>query len=104
MEGTLTGLLIDNAIDLVSVKIPAQTDAEFKKAMLDAEQNCFAMGPTTIDDCGLDFKEVESIKKLQEPGELKMRLYVMLSDKKENYDYAAKTGMIKTDHFKRPQL
>ncbi len=99
MEGTLTGLLIDNAIDLVSVKIPAQTDAEFKKAMLDAEQNCFAMGLTTIDDCGLDFKEVESIKKLQENGELKMRLYVMLSDKKENYDYAAKTGMIKTDRL-----
>lgn len=99
MEGSLTGLLIDNAIDLVTAKIPPQTDAEFKTALQAAEKNCFAMGLTSIDDCGLDFKDVESIKKLQENGELKMRLYVMLSDKKENYDYAAKTGMIKTDRL-----
>ena len=99
MEGTLTGLLIDNAVDLVSAKIPAQTDAEFKKALQAAEQNCFAVGLTTIDDCGLGYRDVEQIKALQENGELKMRLYIMLSDLKENYDYAAKTGMIKTDRL-----
>jgi len=99
MEGTLTGLLIDNAVDLVSAKIPAQTDAEFKKALQAAEQNCFAVGLTTIDDCGLGYRDVEQIKALQENGELKMRLFVMLSDLKENYDYAAKTGMIKTDRL-----
>lgn len=99
MEGTLTGILIDNAIDLVSVKIPAQTETEFKKALQDAEKNCFAMGLTTIDDCGLGFRSVEWIKAMQEKGELKMRMYVMLSDEKANYDYAEKTGMIKTDRL-----
>lgn len=97
MEGTLTGILIDNAIDLVSVKIPASTAEQLKKGLLEAQENCFAMGLTTIDDCGLGFETVESIKKLQEADELKMRLYVMLSDEKKNYDYAIKTGMIKTD-------
>ncbi len=97
MEGTLTGILIDNAKDLVSKKIPATTEKQYTKGLLAAQQNCFAMGLTTIDDCGLGFETVESIKKLQEAGELKMRLYVMLSDNKENYDYAARNGMIKTD-------
>ncbi len=99
MEGTMTGILIDNAIDLVSAKIPGQTDEQLAKALKDAEKNCFAMGLTTIDDCGLGFAAVELIKKMQEKGDLKMRLYVMLSDEKANYDYAEKNGMIKTDRL-----
>jgi len=99
MEGTLTGVLIDNAVDLVSSKIPAATDEQFTKALQAAEQNCFAMGLTTIDDCGLSFPSVDMIKALQAKGDLKMRLYVMLSDEKANYDYAAANGMIKTDRL-----
>jgi len=99
MEGTLTGVLIDNAVDLVSSKIPAATDEQFKKALQAAEQNCFAMGLTTIDDCGLSFPSVDMIKALQAKGDLKIRLYVMLSDEKANYDYAAANGMIKTDRL-----
>jgi len=99
MEGTLTGLLIDNAVGLVASKIPDTTDEQFKKALQAAEQNCFAMGLTTIDDCGLGFESVNRIKNLQDKGDLKMRLYVMLSDDKENYDYLEKTGTIKTDRL-----
>lgn len=99
MEGTLTGLLIDNAVGLVAAKIPNTTDEQFKKALQAAEQNCFAMGLTTIDDCGLGFTSVDRIKKLHENGDLKMRLYVMLSDDKENYNYLEKTGIIKTDRL-----
>lgn len=99
MEGTLTGLLIDNAIDLVSAKIPARTEEQLMKSLQLAQENCFEMGLTTIDDCGLGFATVETIRKMQDSGQLKMRLYVMLSDEKANYDYAAKTGMIKTDRL-----
>lgn len=99
MEGTLTGILIDNAIDLVTAKIPNATKEQFKEALKDAEQHCFAMGLTTIDDCGLSYSNVEWIKELHATGDLKMRLYVMLSDAKENYEYAAKNGMIKTDRL-----
>jgi predicted amidohydrolase YtcJ len=99
MEGTLTGILIDNAIDLVSSKIPDATDQQFKKALQKAEQNCFGMGLTTIDDCGLSFSSMEKIKRLQQNGDLRMRLYIMLSDEKSNFDYAMKNGMIKTDRL-----
>lgn len=98
-EGTLTGVLIDNAAGLVSRNIPIATDEQFKKALQDAEKNCFAMGLTTIDDCGLGFGSVERIKKMQAAGELKMRLYVMLSDAKENYDWLEKNGVIKSDRL-----
>jgi len=99
MEGSLTGILIDNAVDLVSTKIPASTSEQFKKALQAAQQNCFAMGLTTIDDCGLSYKSVEQIKELQAAGDLKMRLYVMLSDEKANYEYARKNGPVKTERL-----
>jgi predicted amidohydrolase YtcJ len=99
MEGTLTGLLIDNAVRLVAAKVPDATDEQFKKALHAAEKNCFAVGLTTIDDCGLGFGSVDKIKALQDNGDLKMRLYVMLSDDKKNYDYLEKQGIIKTDRL-----
>ena len=92
----LTGILIDNAVEIVGAKIPSATADQFKKALLAAEKNCFAVGLTTIDDCGLNYTDVENIKALQATGILKMRLYVMLSDDKKNYDYLEKRGIIKT--------
>ena len=92
----LTGILIDNAVEIVGAKIPAATADQFKRALLAAEKNCFAVGLTTIDDCGLNYTDVENIKALQATGILKMRLYVMLSDDKKNYDYLEKRGIIKT--------
>ena len=96
-NGKLTGLLIDNAVDLVTAKIPETTLEQFQKNLLQAQANCFAFGLTTIDDCGMNYKNVEKIKSLQDAQKLKMRFYVMFSDAKENYDYADAKGKIKTD-------
>ncbi|MNK09175.1 N-substituted formamide deformylase precursor [compost metagenome] len=98
-NGKPTGMLIDNAIGLVSSKIPNLTKERMKELLLQAQQNCFAVGLTTIDDCGLDYPAVEGIEKLQKEGSLKMRLYVMLSDAKKNYDFLIKRGKIKTDRL-----
>ena len=96
-NGALTGVLVDNATDLVSAKIPQATEQQARQILLDAQKNCFAAGLTTIDDCGLDFKTVELIEKMNAERALKMRLYVMLSDGEANYAYLFKRGIIKTD-------
>lgn len=98
-DGKLTGLLIDNAVELVANKVPTANATQAKKILLDAQKNCFAVGLTTIDDCGLDYDAVEFIAKLHEEKSLKMRLYVMLSDAEKNYDYLFKKGAIKTDRL-----
>lgn len=98
-NGKLTGILIDNAVDLVSAKIPQLTPAQFRQAMQQAEKNCFAVGLTTVDDCGLSYPVAEQISALQDSGFLKMRLYIMLSDEKQNFDYLDKKGIIKKDRF-----
>jgi predicted amidohydrolase YtcJ len=98
-DGKLTGILVDNGMDVVYSKVPAPDLTQAKKALLMAQENCFAMGLTSLHDCGLDFGTVEKIEVLQKNGELKMRMNIMLSDAKENYDYAFKKGKIKTDYL-----
>ncbi|HTL10054.1 MAG TPA: amidohydrolase [Chitinophagaceae bacterium] len=95
-NGQLTGILIDNAVDLVSSDIPPPTVQKVKTGLLSAQRNCFAVGLTTVDDCGLDADAIQFIDSLQKTGELKMRIYAMLSDNKKNFDFAAKQGKIKT--------
>ena len=96
INGKLTGILIDNAQGLVRHKVPEPTDQVTQSAFLDAQSNCFAVGLTTIDDCGLPYTMVNTIEQLQHKGALKMRMYVMLSDNPENYDYLFKRGVYKT--------
>ena len=98
-NGKLNGLLIDNAVDLVASKIPDPSKEQLNKALLAAQQNCFAAGLTTVVDCGLDHPMVKVIDELQQQNELKMRLFVMLSDKKANYDYLFKNGAFKTERL-----
>jgi hypothetical protein len=96
INGHLTGMLIDNAVNLVMAKTPAPTPAVVKSALQEAQANCFAMGLTTLDDCGLSFRQILLLDSLQQSGTIKMRVYAMLSDVKENYDYIFSRGKIKT--------
>lgn len=98
-NGKLTGILIDNAIDLVNNRVPSASVQQMKQSLLDAQQRCFAVGLTTIDDCGLPYSVVEMMDGMQKTGDLKMRLYVMLSDGKQNFDYLFAKGPIKTDRL-----
>lgn len=98
-NGNPTGLLVDNAIDLIAKFIPAQTKADQVEALLMAQQNCFEVGLTSIVDAGLEVETIELIDSLNKTGDLKMRLYVMAAPTEENIDYFKNKGKIKTDHL-----
>lgn len=95
----LTGILVDNALDLVTSVIPQPSKEEIKESLLDAQKNCFAVGLTTVDDAGLKKNIIEEIDALQKSGDLKMRIYAMLTDNKENREYYLKNGKYKTDRL-----
>ena len=84
-NGKLTGLLIDNAVGVVERNVPAPTKEDYKNWLTSAQKNCFATGLTTITDCGLSPNDIDMIDALQKSNDLKMRLYVMLSDKPSSY-------------------
>lgn len=98
-DGRFTGILIDNAMKYVYDIFPKQSDNEKMQALLDAQQKCFAAGLTTIDDAGLMLGDIQLIKKLQEEGKLKMRVYAMMADDEENFAYYMKHGIDTTDYL-----
>jgi predicted amidohydrolase YtcJ len=97
--GKLTGILIDNASDKVYNTIPAANGKEITDALMLGQKNCFETGLTTVDDCGVDYQEVLLMDSLQKRGDLKMRVFAMLSDNKKNYDFLFSKGRIKTERL-----
>lgn len=91
-DGKLTGLLVDNAVGVVEKNVPIATKDDYKDWLTAAQQNCFATGLTTITDCGLSPSDIDYIDALQKSNDLKMRLYVMLSDKPSSYASKYFTG------------
>jgi predicted amidohydrolase YtcJ len=91
-----TGMLIDNAVDLVKKAIPKTSREDIYTALLNAQNNCFAVGLTTVDDAGVMKSDIDPIDELQKAGKLKMRIYAMISDSAPNYAYYLEKGPYKT--------
>lgn len=98
-NGQPTGLLIDNAIDLVSKHVPEPGRREQIDGLLSAQQNCFAVGLTSVVDAGLDKTTIDLMDSLQQAGQLHMRLYAMLNPSQENKDHYFKEGPYRTDRL-----
>jgi hypothetical protein len=98
-NGKLTGVLVDNAVDSIKKFIPPADMEAIKKALLAAQKNCFEVGLTTVDDAGLEKRIVDAIDQLNKSGELKMRIYAMLTPTKENLDHYLAKGVYKTDRL-----
>lgn len=98
-NGRMTGILIDNAINLISAKVPAPSEAEQRAALQTAEKNCFALGLTTVDDAGLDKPIIDLIDAMQQKGELQMRVYAMASPTQENKAHYFKNGPYKSERL-----
>lgn len=95
--GKMTGILIDNAVDLVTTKIPEATEEQMQQGLKSAQENCFAVGLTTVVDAGLDRATVELMDAMHKKGDLKMRVYAMLNPTQANRDHYFKSGPYKTD-------
>ncbi len=96
-DGRLTGVLIDNAIDLLTKSIPKPNKNEITKVLLQAQKACFKVGLTTVDDAGLSKEIVLLIDELQQADSIKMRIYAMLDPSDENMEYFVKKGIYKTE-------
>jgi predicted amidohydrolase YtcJ len=95
--GRLTGLITDNAMDMVDAVIPPTNRKSEITALLKAQENCFAAGLTCVTDAGLDLDAILLIDSLQKTGDLKIRVYAMANPSKENFEYFQKNGAIESD-------
>ncbi|MEZ0484681.1 amidohydrolase [Fibrella aquatica] len=94
-----TGVLVDNAMQVIRRVIP-QPDEEAKTRMLQAaEKVCLELGLTTVSDAGLNRTDIELIDKLHQEKKLKIRDYAMISLGEANMEYYLKKGPYQTDRL-----
>ncbi len=96
-EGKPSGILIDNAAYKLKGLIPGNTTIQKIKYIKEGQQNCFAVGLTSLSDAGLEKGMIELIDSLHKSGDLKMRIYAMIAPTKENIDNYISKGIYKTD-------
>lgn len=98
-NGKLTGILIDNAMDLVDSRVPLISDSLAKQYYKKAQEICFSYGLTQVHDCGVTEHTVELIDEAQKSGDLKMKLFALLSDDSTYYERWLKKGIYKTERL-----
>ncbi|MFH6768170.1 amidohydrolase [Gaetbulibacter aquiaggeris] len=102
-NGELTGVLIDNAEQLIEKNWPKATSMELIDALLKAQDICLSNGLTSLSDAGPDIftspwiETINVIDSLQKSEDLKIRLYMMVPGTEQNLNYFLDKGIIKTN-------
>lgn len=77
-EGRPTGVFVDNAMDLVTAKIPRLSVEDEKLALSKAMVALAAYGMTSVHDAGVSAQTVQAYKELLQDGPLPIRVNAML--------------------------
>ncbi len=80
-KGNPTGVLIDNAMQLVQRHIPAPTSDDKAAALQLAFDHLLALGITSVHDAGVSTELVDIYQQLADQSQLPLRIYAMLSAK-----------------------
>jgi len=101
----LTGILIDNAEQLVMNNWPKSSKEDLTRSLLKAQSICLSYGLTSLSDAGPDMfttpwiQTINLIDSLQNSGDLSVRLYMMVPGTEVNLKHYLKEGIYKTDHL-----
>lgn len=91
-SGAPTGILIDNAQDLVSQKIPPASFAETCRRLAAAARECARLGITSVHDAGIGKQELAAYRDLLKSNELPVRVYAMIGGPGEMWREYLKRG------------
>ena len=81
-KGDPTGILHENAVDLAYPLIALSADSA-KTAILAAQEHAFRWGITNFHDAGAGSTDIEAQRALDASGDLKLRVYTMVSAQDE---------------------
>ncbi len=98
-ESGATGILIDNACDLVNEQIPKPTNEEMTEALAIAEKECLAYGLTAVADAGLTSMELNFLKDANEKQQYYMKIYAMIAANDEFLDEWLSGGAFISDNL-----
>lgn len=76
-DGNPSGVLLDNAADLVGRKLPGSSRDALRRQFLAAQRLAFAAGLTGVHDAGESARDIDVLRSLDASRELKLRVYGM---------------------------
>lgn len=76
--GEATGMLVDNAMNLVNRLVPPPTDQELSLALESGAERSLRLGWTQLQVPGTNWKAIEQICRLYAAGRMKLRLYAAI--------------------------
>jgi hypothetical protein len=97
-NGELTGVLIDNAVDLV--QFPKMEAQQMKEALMVAQENLWAHGITSLTDAGLKKEQIAILQELYEEGRFLIRVNAMVADDSASLDHFLKQGPISNEQLR----
>ena len=99
-SGRATGVLIDNAMDLVAAVMPPVTDAQMAEYAAIAMQDLAGYGVTSVHDAGITAQEVRAFQALRRENRMITRIYAMLDVlDPANDEYLRQGPLIDPEHL-----
>lgn len=98
-EGVLTGILLDNAYDLVAKIIPEQTTDRKLELLKEAEYKLFEAGLTSINDAGINSIDRQLFIDWYTNKSLRIKNYSMLFPDSSNLDFAMNNGVYQSGNL-----
>lgn len=99
-NGKFTGILVDNAADLVTAGIPEIPESELHSAVEKGAQICVQAGITGFDEAGLEVSDIKFLEKIQRDGFLPFRINAMLAASEKNLAWIAENGIYKNGNMR----
>jgi predicted amidohydrolase YtcJ len=87
-----TGLLIDNAMNLVQPYLPNYSKSAYIKALLQVQEELLQYGITGVHEAGIDFEHIAWFRQMIAQKQLKLNVYAMLMDTPANRKFAQQNG------------
>lgn len=97
-NGEATGVLIDNAMNLIYPLLPSPNIVSVKTALQKSLQKLATLGLTSVHDAGINYLTWLAYQELAKEEKLPIRVYAMLDVTDPHYDKMLKAGIITTDN------
>ena len=92
-DGKCTGILVDNAMNLVTNSLSSYPKRDIKNTILEIQNELFQYGITGVHEAGIEFEEIAYFKELIDAKKLDLNVYAMLMPSKKNIEFAKKKGV-----------
>lgn len=91
-NGNPTGILVDNAMDMVFKLIPKPDIEQVKDTLVLSLNKLASLGLTSVHDAGIDYLTYRAYRALHEEGRMPIRVYAMLDVTDPNYEKMLKAS------------